>query len=396
LSALITVAHAGQAPTILAADERVGHVFVLNSSFAPTISRRAASSSVSMLDARTGHVLNTVSVAPNLQSVVVDEQTKRVFVASEGPLAANGGPIGRGNVSVVDATTGTIAATIPLSGALAVNEPRGCVYLLDNNGVEVLDATTGRVRRHIGGVVGGAIVVDPQTNRAFVSSDGGTITMLDTTKGTVAGTIPARGGARMVAVDTRAARVFYLSGTFRQGDLTALDARTGAERYDVPAGDAYPTVAAVDERLGRVYVESNPPESNSGPVPTSIAIHDAATGQHIRDTPLGLVGFPTTPNGAQSIAVDEAHGQVFVLTVPFTLDHNGVPRHGPARLVTFDAATGTVSSSVGVGKDPQAVVVDARLRRVFVANRGDNTVSVFDADSVLSSGGKATVALCLC
>ncbi len=101
LSALITVAHAGQAPTILAADERVGHVFVLNSSFAPTISRRAASSSVSMLDARTGHVLNTVSVAPNLQSVVVDEQTKRVFVASEGPLAANGGPIGRGNVNLM-------------------------------------------------------------------------------------------------------------------------------------------------------------------------------------------------------------------------------------------------------------------------------------------------------
>jgi len=274
---------------------------------------------------------------------------------------------------------GTIAATIPLSGVLAVDEPKGCVYLLDNNGVEVLDATTGQVRRHIGGVVGGAIVVDPQTNRAFVSSDGGTITVLDTTKGTVAGTIPARGGARMVAVDTRAARVFYLSGTFRQGDLTALDARTGAERYDIPVTGGYPTVAAVDERLRRVYVESNPPESNTGPTPTSIAILDAVTGQHMRDTPLGLVGFPTTPNGAQSIAVDEAHGQVFVLTIPFTLDRNGVPRHGSARLVTFDAAAGAVSSKVGVGKDPQAVVVDARLRRVFVANRGDNTVSVFDA-----------------
>jgi len=377
----LATVHIGYGPTMLAIDARREHVFVYNAGASlgtslSTIKRRLPSI-VSTLDAVTGRLLRTATTGLTPVDIAVDERTDRVFVTNAGPLGVNGIPSGHGNVSALDAATGQMVATVPMTGGfarLAVDDVAGRVYILNDNGVDVLDATTGRVRRHIGGVIGGSIVVDPRTNRAFVSSDGGTVTILDTIKEIVLGSVLASGGARMVAVDTRAARVFYLSGTFRQGDLTALDARTGVDHYDIQVTNGYPSVAAVDEQLGRVYVESN-----NGPTPTSIAILDSATGRHLHDAPLGQAGFPTGPNDRQSIAVDEAHHQIFVLTVPFTLDHTGAPRHGAARLVTFDARTGVVSSSVGVGKDPQAVVVDTRLRRVYVANRGDNTVSVFDA-----------------
>jgi DNA-binding beta-propeller fold protein YncE len=379
-AALVATIHVGPSPTVLGVDERNGRVFVLNQGrqSGPYLT---GPGTMSMLDAATGAISWTTTLGFDPYGLAVDGRNGRAFIVSAGRRTVNGMPTSQAKLTVLDSRTGRLVVTHPGVGGLTVDEAAGRVYLARDNGaisggVDVLDAASGRVLRHIPGPFGGAITVDPRAHRAFVSNSDGGFTVLDTAQETVLGTTLAALNPQLASVDTRAARVFYFSGgdTPHLGHLNALDARSGAFRYDFQTGQGYPNVAAVDERLGRVYVDVT-----NGPTPTGIAALDSATGRESHITPLGQVGFPTTPNGAQSIAADEVHGQVFVLTVPFTLDHNGVPRHGPARLVMFDAATGAVSSSVGVGKDPQAVVVDTRLRRVFVADRGDDTVSVFDA-----------------
>lgn len=44
----------------------------------------------------------------------------------------------------------------------------------------------------------------------------------------------------------------------------------------------------------------------------------------------------------------------------------------------LEARTGRLVQTVRVGRGPQALAVDERLARVFVANLGDGTVRIFD------------------
>ncbi len=45
----------------------------------------------------------------------------------------------------------------------------------------------------------------------------------------------------------------------------------------------------------------------------------------------------------------------------------------------LDARSGRVVRHISVGHAPQTVAVDEQTARIFVANAGDNTVSVLDA-----------------
>jgi DNA-binding beta-propeller fold protein YncE len=381
-SALVATVRVGRAPTILAVDGRRGHVFVL--SYGPlnpngVLPRNAAPpASVGMLDAATGRVLRTIPVVAFPQALAVDGRIGRAFVSSEGPTGANGGPGGPGTVTVLDTTTGAVVATVRLDarvydaggGAVAVDEAAGRVYVVVENGVEILDATTGRVRRRLHGPFAGAIALAPRAARALIAGNGA-VALLDTARGSALSSVPDFGGAQAPAVDDRAGRGFFLYGNFHNGTLRALDLRTGATLYDIPTGPEATTVA-VDAACSRVYVDTY----DTGTELTSIATLDAATGKKVYAVSLGShTGLPYRASGGeqyQYLAVAEAAGRVFALTA-------GPPAGVAGRLLTLDAATGHILGGVAVGKDPQAVAVDTQRGRVYVANRGDDTVSVFDA-----------------
>jgi YVTN family beta-propeller protein len=111
-------------PGALAVDVLTGRVFVTN----------VDSGSVSMLDARSGIVMRTVAVSAFPAAVTVDEHANRAFVVAWGPADSSGRPIGPGGVSVLDARSGTLLRTISVGmrpRAVAVDEQIGRAFVVN-------------------------------------------------------------------------------------------------------------------------------------------------------------------------------------------------------------------------------------------------------------------------
>ena len=162
----------GAAPA-WALDGRDGRLFISNTGApAPGGGR---SGGVSVLDTGSGRLLRTALSGSHPGALLVDEQTRRVFVQL---LAAPGRG---GGVAVLDAANGRLLTTtaVGASGVMALDQQRGRVYLLGNgildhgNRISVLDAGSGRVLRTITlGAQPGQMAVDEANGRLVVLTIG--------------------------------------------------------------------------------------------------------------------------------------------------------------------------------------------------------------------------------
>ncbi len=211
----------GVAPQGIAVDARAGRVFIANAGI------DGSERTVSVLDSRTGRLIQTVSVGQGPQSVAVNERTGRLFVAD----------YMRGRVSVIDTRSGAL-----LSTAIVGSHPL-------------------------------RLSVDPQTARVFVVNQGstspadrptgaGSVTMLDAHTGAVLRTVTLDIDAVAVALDERRGLVLVTTagpttipenGPSRKGKLFVLDARSGAIQRVLPVGVG-PYAIAEDTRAGQAFV----------------------------------------------------------------------------------------------------------------------------------------------
>jgi YVTN family beta-propeller protein len=93
--------------------------------------------SLSILDAHSGTLLQTVAVGQNPDAVAVDARKGRVYVASQGATDAAGNPVGPGSVEVLDARSGQIMRTITVGvapNAIAVDERTGDAFVVNAGG----------------------------------------------------------------------------------------------------------------------------------------------------------------------------------------------------------------------------------------------------------------------
>lgn len=147
-------------------------------------------------------------------------------------------------VAVVDPATDNELTTISLNGtpgfgggaALAINPAGTRLYAVvpDQSTMFVVDTTTDTVAATIPIPADeNNIVLDPTGTRAYVIGSG--ITVIDTTTDTIAATLPAPAQAGRIASLNAAGTVLYNTG-YRSTDAYALDATTGAVRntYAVP------------------------------------------------------------------------------------------------------------------------------------------------------------------
>lgn len=170
---VLHVARVGPTALSLAVDERAGRVFVGNEGRAVGVCEAycRVASTVSMLDARTGHLLRTIPVGQAPLNIAVNRRTGRVFVMNAGN---NNGDVG--TVSLLDAVSGRVVATTTVGyqpGAAAVDEQAGRVYVPNgaSDTVSVLDGKSGRLLRTFGAVHGpGNAIVDTATRHVFVAS----------------------------------------------------------------------------------------------------------------------------------------------------------------------------------------------------------------------------------
>ncbi|MFB7375155.1 YncE family protein [Streptomyces sp. NPDC056222] len=274
------------------------HVFVTNS----------GDNTVSVIDAGTNTVTATINVGLRPESVATDPQF--------GVYVANGGI---GTVSVIGRLN-TVIATLNVGGPPSVFDPPSRVV---------------------------GMAVDHLLSRAYVTSRShhrvATIG-ISSDPPTVAHDFIDVQGPLGVAVDSRNHRLYVTQPDFNT--VSVIDAATHGVIATIPVRQ-HPTGIAVDARSHRVYV------ANSGF--KTVSVIDSVTGGAAE------IDVGVRPIG---VAVD-SRGDAYV-----TISDGSVK--------VIDSRFNSVSATIPVGSQPEGVAFEPHSNRVYVANRGDGTVSAID------------------
>ena len=203
--------------------------------------------------------------------------------------------VGHNSVSVVDLTTKTVTAAVPLEfspGGIEVNRAGTRLYVadFDGNAIVVIDADTYSVLARIASPAGAIrVAMNAAGTRLYVTGNNG-LSIIDTATNAVVATAGVGGSASAVAVNHAGTRFYvstYLGGTHPENDLYSLvivDAATLDVIANVPVG-SFPTAVAIDPTDTRVYVTNY--YSNN------VSVVDTATNAVVAtipvSTPLGVV-----------------------------------------------------------------------------------------------------------
>lgn len=316
--ALVRTVSVGASFAFFAIDRPTGHVFLGS----------GGDGTISMLDAHTGRVMRTVTDPDNdVRRLAVDERTNRVFVGGNGNA-----------VTVLDGRTGAILQHLAVCGgpfAVGVSERTGHLFAKCNDGTtDMFDARSGRVLHHNPTNSGAycSVVVDERTDRV-VETGNSSADLLDAHTGRILRrwAFPASPATLnfclSTAVDTRRGWIYTIldpstpgfdpsSGLSATNQVAALDGRTGAilHRFPVP-GNANALV--VDSQTGHVLVDSVGPLDRNG-FPTAngtVSILDGATGRVLRTLPVGFA--------PSDMAVDVLHRRAVVVSSYSDVNGNG-------------------------------------------------------------------------
>lgn len=315
---------------------------------------------------------------------------------------------GSGNVSVIDTTTDTVIATIPVGtspGRPAASADGVHVYVPNtaSSSLSVLRTATRTANATIPVGAGPAVVaVAPNDSRVYVGGAGGVVSVIDTSLASVVGSVaagaPASGSINGIALSLDGTRLYVL-----WGDLVVIDTATLAIVNSVYAGNSLTGLALTGDgaRLyvpnafgygafsfhGSVTVIDAPSETVTGVIgvfamPTSIAVSRDGTRAHVSapanfvDTGYGA-GYLSTPwvlrldlqaNTMTSGANVTSPAAGLAFSADGTRAYVTVPTQN--RVAVVESATSVVLRTVGVGTSPVGVVVVSRNQEQSTPWRG--------------------------
>jgi len=235
----------------VAVDDRTGRVFVLVDGNAMN------HGDVAVLDATTGGLLRTVPVGASPVALAVDDRAGRLLVVNQG-MSTSGSLTIRGTVSVLDARNGQLVRSVtvgqrPMDVAIDARTGRAFISNSVSDTISVIDTRGGRVLATVAaGRQPDAMAVDEQAGHLFVTNvAANTVSMLDARGGAFLRTVHVGLRPLVATVDTRTHRVLVANDV--SGTATVLDSATGLVVRTVRVG-LDPVDAAVDERTGRAFV----------------------------------------------------------------------------------------------------------------------------------------------
>ncbi len=383
-AAIVRTVRVGARPFMVLVDVPTRRVFVLAQT-SPAIGG-AATLTMSVLDATTGALLHRLSIgmAIYVGAATVDVQSGQLLLVTGSQVTDNSLIAGPGTVRVFDGWTGNPVRAYPAGvspRAIAVDGARHRVFVLDAGALDsggfptgsatmrILNAVTG-ARLHavpVGrqGLGGGYIALDTRLGRVFVTDTDG-IQTLDEAAGATRAHTSLPTPPISLAVDERVGRVAVglVDEQYRMEAVAILDARSGSVvRLVTGAGEA----ATIDSASGRLFVTNT--LSGSSPSNVTVDTLDIRTGRTLASAPLTAgVGVTVV------IAIDEPRRHAIVVSE--------APTSGATRdlVSVLDAQSGRLKREhLLPDLGPPAVAVDRQTARVFVANAGDDTVSVLDA-----------------
>jgi len=301
-------------------------------------------------DAFSQQVIATIPVGHRPTYLAADRKTNRIYVSNQLD----------NTVSVIDGATNRVLATISVGrypNGIAVNSRTNMIYVanLTSGSLSIINGTTLKASTLWLGSSPAKVAVNPSTNRVYVTleAQNGSLEVIDGRSRKLIASIPLPPYPLSVAVDTGSNRIYVADFLCGCGQVTVVDGGTNRVANTIGVlGSTMLNGVALDSRDNLVYAT----DENSG-----FYLIDLTSGEV-----LGEVGGLSNPNEVTSIP-----GTTLVVE----------PDTGTNRAVFIDALSLAVKKRVKVGKFPTGVAVNRATKRVYVANRMSNTVSVIQLPS---------------
>ena len=295
-------------------------------------------------------VIATIAVGNWPIYLAADEKTNRIYVSNQGD----------DTVSVIDGVTNAAIATVRVGhspNGIAVNSRTNTIYVanLNSGSLSIIDGTSLTTSTLRLGSYPAKVAVNPATNRVYVTleDEKGALAVVDGKKRRVVSSISLPPYPLSVAVDTHLDRIYVADFLCQCGQVSVIDGKINEPINTIALPGASMVVGvALDRKNGLGYAT----DENSG-----FYVIDLTSGNvlgHVSD-----LSYPNEVAGIRgtSLAVE--------------------PDTGSNRAVFIGAKNLLVKKRVRVGKFPTGVAVNATIKRVYVANRQSNTVSVIQLPS---------------
>ncbi len=302
--------------------------------------------------------LPTIPGIPHPKGIAVNVQTNRVYVASKTT----------DRLFKIDGATNAVLASYHTGSepfGAAASSTTGKVYVSNYAGdsLWVLDGSSGALLgtvyfSSLGYGEPSYVAVNEILNRAYVSlHDGGRLAVIDGATNALIMTVEAEAGALGVAVDPGLQRAYVSCRD--TGNVVVVDTTSNTRLWGQTfAVQGEPYAIAVDAVRHRLYALISVGGSN----PDRVAVFSLAPSgaSRIGTVMVGAGGV----DGGTGIAVNTTTGHVFVAN---SADDTVTVIDGPGMAVL---------NTVTVGDNPGMIGVNPATNRVYVGNRGSNTVQV--------------------
>ncbi|MGO9898067.1 MAG: beta-propeller fold lactonase family protein [Bryobacteraceae bacterium] len=338
---------------------------------------------------------------PSPIEIAVSANGSRLYVVCEGT----------DEVVEVDAAAGAVARRVrvgqhPKSVALSANGRQLYVANSWSDTVSVIDAASLKVVRELAtGYEPNAAVADAEGRFLYVANrSGNDISVIDLERGVETKRLLAGRGAAYLELSADGRRVYCthiypLAGAFRspnESEVTVIDTRRQVvverERLENAAGIFH--VASANG--GRVAIAAEMRPKNLIPlahvehgwvIGNSLAVFGADIGEVVQ-VPIDELdryytppfGLAVTPGNLQLFVSTTGSDSVTAIDLPKLLAYIRAATPEQRRLMANDlsASANYVSARIPVGRAPKGLALSPDGKRLYVANRTDDTISVID------------------
>lgn len=191
----------------------------------------SGSNNVSVIDSSTNSVVALIPVGTKPSSVVVNPSGTRAYVSNNGS----------NNVSVIDTNTNTMISTIPVGNKpndIEINSAGTRVYVAnyDSNSISVIDTNTNSVIATVSmiyavdSVVGKPfdVVINPTGTRVYVAKQNNNyISVIDTNTNKVIDIVAVVGSTYSMAINPAGTRIYVANTTnYNAGHISIIDTST--------------------------------------------------------------------------------------------------------------------------------------------------------------------------
>jgi len=274
---------------------------------------------------------------------------------------------GSNNVSVIDSSTNSVVALIPVGNkpyGVAVNPSGTRVYVSNSGGnsVSVIDTSTNTVVATV--AVGSSpkgVAINPAGTRVYVANfNSNSVSVIDTSTNSVINTffvnIPNDsrvGGPSDIAINSTGTRVYVAN--FNSKSVSVIDTATNTAIATVAIGTGSYCIA-INPAGTRVYVASSVAYDGG-----YINVIDTNTNK--------VIATVTLQSVLEGVAINPAGTRVYVAN------------RNKQSISVIDTSTNTVVATVAVGSSPTGVAINPAGTHAYVANYGSNSVSVIDTNT---------------